>query len=240
MRLKLPGITLYLTGFSLISLVCCRPTYVRSERWPFARVWSMSLWGRDKTLNWCSLAFHRGKETHAPHGHRLHRTWVTADLSGHQPAFLPAKLPRHKHAANTQINAGRKPSRETEAWEQEPRERAEPGERPSEEIGMKLPEEKETDMTEQVLVHERENPTLKLQETPQSLRDREKKEKMKDGVRDAEGEGVHSVSSHIRCLDSRPRSFKKNGIEAEKNITFLCSMFGIEPWSIHSSLPLMW
>lgn len=53
--------------------------------------------------------------------------------------------------------------------------RAEPGERPSEEMGMKLPEEKETDMTEQVLVHERENPTLKLQETPQSLRDREKK-----------------------------------------------------------------
>lgn len=85
---------------------------------------------------------------------------------------------------------------------------------------MKLPEEKETDMTEQVLLHERENPTLKLQETPQSLRDREKKEKMKDGVRDAEGEGVHSVSSHIRCLDSRPRSFKKNGIEAEKKQHF--------------------
>lgn len=65
---------------------------------------------------------------------------------------------------------------------------------------------------------------------------------MKDSVRDTEGEGVHFVSSHTICLDSPPRSLK-NVIQAEKNITFLCSMFGMcvpELWSIHSSLPLMW
>lgn len=64
---------------------------------------------------------------------------------------------------------------------------------------MKLPEEKEIDMLQQVLVHERENPTLKLQETPQSLGTGRKKEKMKDSVKDTEGEGVHFVSSHIIC-----------------------------------------
>lgn len=161
---------LYITGFSLISFDCYRPTYVRSERRPFGRVWSRGLWGRAKTLNWCSLAFHRGKETHAPHGHSLHRTWVTADLSGHQPAFLPAKLPCHKHAANTQIIRAGNPA---ERWGR----RGEPGEYQSKENETKLPEEKEIDMTEQVLVHERENPTLKLQETPQSLQgQREKRE----------------------------------------------------------------
>lgn len=71
---------------------------------------------------------------------------------------------------------GRKASRET-GPESENKRRGEPGECSSKEIGMKLPEVKEIDMTEQVLVHERENPTLKLQETPQSLRDREEKKR---------------------------------------------------------------
>lgn len=69
---------------------------------------------------------------------------------------------------------GRKAGRETGP---ESERRGEPGESPSEEIGLKLPEVKEIDMTEQVLGHERENPTLKLQETPQSLREREEKKR---------------------------------------------------------------
>lgn len=120
------------------------------------------------------------------------------------------------------------PAERSEAWERELRERAEPGERPSEEIGMKLPEEKETDMTEQVLVHERENPTLKLQETPpipEGEGEKKKKEKMKDGVRDAEGEGVHSVSSHIRCLDSRPRSFPQKKWDRSREKKHRFSLF---------------
>lgn len=79
------------------------------------------------------------------------------------------------------------------------------------------------DMIEQVTVQERENPTLKLQETPQFLRAREKKEKMKDSVRDTEGEGVHLMSHHIKCLDPPPHPLPSNFLKydpSRKNITF--------------------
>lgn len=64
----------------------------------------------------------------------------------------------------------------------------------------------------------------------------EEKEKTKDSARAIDGEVVHFVSSQIICLDSPPRL-------AEKDTTFLCSMFGMcvpELWSIHSSPLLMW
>lgn len=193
-------------------------------------------------LNWCSLAFHRDKETHAPHGHCLHRTWVTGDLSGHQPAFLPAKLPRHKHAANTQIMRAGNPA-ERGAWEQEREKGASQVSAKARKREQNCLKRKGIDMIEQMTIEARENPTLKLQETPQSPRAGGGVEKMKDSVRDTGSEGVHFMPPHFKCLHS-PLSLDLLKYDpSRKHITFLCSVFGMcapELWSMHSSLPLMW
>lgn len=189
----------------------------------------MSLWERARTLNWSSPAFHRSKETHAPHGHCLHRTWVTADLSGHQPAFLPAKLPCHKHTANTQIIWAGNPA-ERKGPESKNKRRGEPGEWQSEETGMKLPGAKETDLTEQVLVHEKENPTLRKPPNPWGTG---RKKKMKESVRDTGGSGsTFFVISHYMFRFCHPPRSEKCDLSRKKHHFSLFCVWHVRSWAV--------